>query len=76
MSRQRRLVSVYALQPYKLTTLQPYRRVCSAALLLEDAVTVGVEEVLKVGDLGAEFLALVGVGDEHTVGGHLNDLGG
>ncbi len=76
MSRQRRLVSVYALQPYKLTTLQPYRRVCSAALLLEDAVTVGVEEVLKVGDLGAEFLALVGIGDEHAVGGHLDDLGG
>ena len=46
------------------------------ALLFEDAVTVGVEEVLEVGDLGTEFLALVGVGDEHAVGGHLYDLGG
>ena len=48
----------------------------SAALLLEDAVAVGVKEILEVGDLGTEFLALVGVGDEHAVGGHLNDLGG
>ena len=39
-------------------------------------MTVGVEEVLKVGDLGAEFLTLVGIGDKHTVGGHLDDLGG
>ena len=39
-------------------------------------MTVGVEEVLEVGDLGTEFLALVGVGDEHAVGGHLDDLGG
>ena len=38
-------------------------------------MTVGVEEVLKVGDLGAEFLALVGIGDEHAVGRHLNNLG-
>ena len=39
-------------------------------------MTVGVEEVLEVGDLGTEFLALVGVGNEHAVGGHLYDLGG
>ena len=53
-----------------------FYQLLSAALLLDDAVTVGVEEVLEVGDLGTEFLALVGIGDEHAVGRHLNDLSG
>ena len=63
----------------KTDLLNPKRQIFFlklTALLLEDAVTVGVEKVLQVGDLGAEFLTLVGVGDEHTVGGHLDDLGG
>ena len=47
-----------------------------AALLFEDAVAVGVEEFLEVGDLGAELLTLVGVGHTHAMGGHLYDLGG
>ena len=48
----------------------------SATFFLEDAVTVSVEELLEVGDLRAEFLTLVGVGNEHAVRGHLNNLGG
>lgn len=47
-----------------------------AALLLDDAVTVGVEKVFQLGDLAAQLFALVGVGDKHAVGGHLDDLGG
>ena len=46
------------------------------AFFLDDAVSVGVEEFLEVGDLGAELLALVGIGDAHAAGGHLYDLGG
>ena len=57
----------------RILSMQLYRL---AALLLDDAVTVGVEEVFKLGDLAAELCTLVGVGDEHAVGGHLDDLGG
>jgi hypothetical protein len=38
-------------------------------------VTIGVEEILEVCYLGTELFTFVGIGDEHTVGGHLYDLG-
>ena len=39
-------------------------------------MAVGVEEVFELGNLGAEGGSHVGVGDEHAVGGHLDDLEG
>ena len=37
-------------------------------LFLDDAVAVGVQQLSEVGHLGAQLLALVGVGHEHAVG--------
>ena len=39
-------------------------------------MSVGIEQLLEVGNLSIEFLAFIGVGHQHTVGGHLHDLCG
>ena len=44
--------------------------------LLDDAVAVGIEELLQVVYLSADVGTLVGVGDTHAVGRHLHDLCG
>lgn len=44
--------------------------------LLDDAMTVGVKQFLKVVDLLLNLLALVGIRHPHALGRHLHDLCG
>ena len=46
------------------------------SFLLDDAVAVGIEEFLQVGNLLFEQCAFVCVGDEHASVGHFDDLCG
>ena len=34
----------------------------------DDAVTIGIEEILEFGNLGAELFAFVSIGYQHAVG--------
>ena len=42
--------------------------------LLDEPVTVSVEQFLKVSNLLAQFVSSVGVGHKHAMVGHFNDL--
>ena len=47
-----------------------------ATALLENAMTISVKQLLEVGHLALQLLTLVGIGDEHAMGRHLDNLGG
>ena len=43
---------------------------------LDDAVTIGVEQLPQVFNLRAKFNTLVGISHQHAVGRHFHNLGG
>ena len=57
-------------------TLNYFVIVISNAFFLEYAVAIGFQQLAQVVDLFAKLFAFVGVGYEHTVGRHFDNLGG